>query len=81
MSERKIIRRLDKMCKSATTNCPAVFEFDDGDFAIIGTHTPALASRLPADAGVDAHETIVTVPRHVLLAAFETLKNLENSSR
>jgi hypothetical protein len=56
---------------SGTLNsCPDIWELDSGDFAIIGMEkTAELTPHLPADAFVDPGESIVVLPRNVLLKA------------
>ena len=54
----------------AVTNCPDLFELDNGDFAVIGfENTDQLTSKLPADAGCGPGERIVVIPRQVLIQA------------
>ena len=70
-----IARRLDTLpnplCQS-TTACPAIFELEDGDFAIIGTDaTSSLKEHLPPGSGCANHESIVRIPRVVFLGAVE----------
>ena len=71
----KIIRRLgiapaEREQSCAVTNCPDLFELDNGDFAVIGyLSTEQLMKKLPADAGCGTGEGIVVIPRHVLLQA------------
>ena len=55
-----------------TTDCPAVFELDSGDFAIIGLDV-STTLKLPAYAGCAADERIVVVPRELMLAVWENL--------
>lgn len=70
-----IIRRLgiapaqrEQSC--AVTNCPDLFELENGDFAVIGHEsTEQLMVKLPADAGCGPGERIVVIPRQVLLQA------------
>lgn len=54
----------------ALSNCPDIFELDDGDFAIIGIDmTAAALPHLPADASCGPDERIVRVPRRILVNA------------
>lgn len=69
----RIVRRLGPVpgqrCGTEFT-CPAIFELNDGRFAIVGTEmTPELSQLLPADAGVADYESIVVIPRETLVAA------------
>jgi hypothetical protein len=76
-----ILRRLgatpQERGSDANGTCPDIFELADGRFAIVGTHTPELAAKLPDDAGVAPYETIVTIPREVLLLAKADILALE----
>lgn len=72
-----ITRRLDlapnPLCQ-ATTACPAVFQLDDGNIAIIGTDvTEDVKPHLPKGSGCASHERIVRIPKLVLEAATENL--------
>jgi hypothetical protein len=59
---------------STNVTCPAVFRLEDGNFAVIGTHrTEELIGQLPADAGVAPYESIVVIPKEVMLAAAKAL--------
>ena len=70
-----IIRRLgiapaqrEQSC--AVTNCPDLFELENGDFAVIGfEQTVKLTAKLPSDAGCGPGESIVVIPREVLIQA------------
>jgi hypothetical protein len=54
----------------ALSNCPHIFELEDGDFAIIGIDMTAVAiSHLPSDASCGPDERIVRVPRRILVNA------------
>lgn len=75
-----ITRRLDRspnpLCQS-TTACPAIFELDDGNIAIIGTDvTTALKPYLPEGSGCADHERITRVPKTVFLDAIESVMSL-----
>lgn len=76
----KILRRLGSTPQQRGSNangtCPDIFELANGDFAVIGTHAPELAAEIPADAGVAACETIVRIPRQVLLDAQKDIAQL-----
>ncbi|WP_201787255.1 hypothetical protein [Actinoplanes sp. TFC3] len=51
-------------------NCPDIFELSDGQFAVIGAdRSEELQALLPADAGCGEDESIVVIPRAVLLSA------------
>jgi hypothetical protein len=73
----EVVRRLGTApsrragCSDAS-NCPDVLELSTGDFAIIGTHV-AEGIELPPDAGCSPSESIVVVPRAVLIAAARDL--------
>lgn len=55
---------------AACAGCPDIWELEDGDFAIIGITITAEASRnLPATVGCGPDESIVLIPRNVLIAA------------
>jgi hypothetical protein len=76
-----IVRRLDTspnpLCQS-TSACPAFFELDDGNFAIIGaTATEKIKPHLPDGSGCADHEAIIKVPRSVFLDA---VKNAAKST-
>ena len=50
--------------------CPDIFELESGDFALIGRNVTAeLAKHLPADAGCGPDESIIWVPRKMLVLA------------
>lgn len=69
-------RRLSAPPSRCNTNvtCPAVFELEDGNFAVVGTHrTEEMRERLPDDAGVAPYEDVVIVPRDIMLAATKAL--------
>ena len=71
----KIARRLDAAMADSDrcvtdTNCPAVFELENGDVAFIGASAPMdLTEHLPAGSGIGPGEHMVVVPRTVLVAA------------
>jgi len=57
--------------------CPDLFLLSSGDVAVIGTEAPEeLRERLPADAGIAAHERLIVLPRAVLLAARDDIMKL-----
>jgi len=59
---------------AGANNCPDIWELDNGDFAIIGIEsTETLTPHLPAGAFVDPGESIVVLPRHVLVKARENI--------
>jgi len=66
-----IKRRLDTSYRCDTTAaCPAVFELDNGDFAIIGTaSTKTIKPVFPEGSGCAQHEEIITVPKAVFREA------------
>lgn len=72
-----ITRRLDTNFPfecNATAACPAIFQLDDGDFAIIGTTvTDKLKPELPDGSGCAKHEDIVRVPRETFEDAVKNL--------
>jgi hypothetical protein len=76
----KITRRLGSTPQQRGSNangtCPDICELEDGDFAVIGTHVPELIASLPDDAGVAPYETIVRIPRQVLLDAVKDISAL-----
>ncbi|MBX7208546.1 MAG: hypothetical protein K1X78_09560 [Verrucomicrobiaceae bacterium] len=54
----------------ALRNCPDILELADGDFAVIGKDIRADAvARLPSGVGCGPDETVVRIPRRVLVAA------------
>jgi len=54
----------------ALLHCPDIFELDNGDFAIIGIDiTPLAISKLPPSASCGPDESIVRIPRHLLIGA------------
>lgn len=57
-------------------SCPDIFELPDGDFAVIGKYAPGLIAGLPDDAGVGDGETIIRVPRRLLLDARKDISEL-----
>lgn len=58
-------------CTEAS-NCPDLFELACGNFAVIGMDVSAQLP-LPEDAGCSPAETVVMVPRAVLLDALRAL--------
>lgn len=71
-----IVRRLGSTPRergSTGGNCPDLFELDSGDFAVIGTVVDADTLGLPPDAGVAPYESVVVIPRAVLLDAREDI--------
>ena len=54
----------------AALGCPDLWELDDGDFAVIGiTMGEDAITQLPASASVGDDETMVRLPRRVLVNA------------
>jgi len=54
----------------AASGCPDIWELESGDFAVIGiTMDREAATQLPPTAGVGADETMVRLPRRVLVEA------------
>jgi hypothetical protein len=52
------------------TECPDIWELDNGDFAVIGPdHTASYAGRFPDGAGISPGERLVVIPRVTLLSA------------
>jgi hypothetical protein len=52
------------------TECPDIWELDNGDFAVIGADsTEGYAGRLPEDVVVGSGERLVVIPRATLLSA------------
>jgi hypothetical protein len=55
---------------AGANSCPDIWELESGDFAIIGADkTVEFTPHLPDGAFVDPGESIVVVPRHVLVKA------------
>ncbi len=55
---------------AACDGCPDIWELEDGDFAVIGiTITSEARPHLPASVGCGPDESIVRVPRNVLIGA------------
>jgi hypothetical protein len=55
---------------SGNASCPDIWELDNGDIAVIGTHLrDTYRDRLPAGVTIDEHESLVVIPRSMLLAA------------
>lgn len=53
---------------SSSSGCPDVWELEDGNFAIIGLEkTSELASCLPETAGCGHDESIIVIPRDLLI--------------
>lgn len=51
-------------------NCPAIFEMESGDYAIVGADiTETAIASLPKESGCGSHERVVRVPREVLVLA------------
>jgi len=62
---------------AACQGCPDIWELDTGDFAVIGiTITGEAESILPESAGCGPDESIVLVPRNILLAAKPEIASL-----
>lgn len=75
MFVRRIGPPLDHTTGSGGANsCPDIWELETGDFAVIGVESTAtLTPLLPKDAFVDPGESIVVLPRHVLVKAKENI--------
>lgn len=55
---------------AACDGCPDIWELEDGDFAVIGiTITDQVRSKLPKSAACGRDESIVRIPREVLVRA------------
>jgi hypothetical protein len=55
---------------AGNNSCPDIWELQDGTFAVIGVESTALLTPLlPPGAFVDPGESIVVLPRHVLVKA------------
>ncbi len=71
----KIVRRIGTGGKGGDIStgkdgCPDIFELDTGDFAIIGTtKTQELVHGLPEDARLASYESIVVIPRALMVSA------------
>jgi hypothetical protein len=51
-------------------DCPDIWELDNGDFAIIGRDlTASLKNSLPAEVSIGADESLVMIPRSMMIAA------------
>jgi hypothetical protein len=60
----------DNHATSAADGCPDIWELESGDFAVIGiSKTLELRPLLPSSAGCGPDESIVVVPRALLLHA------------
>ena len=72
-----IARRLDKTSQVecyATSACPAIFQLEDGNIAIIGSEvTKLLKPHLPEGSGCADHEMIVKIPREIFQDAIKHL--------
>lgn len=63
---------------AACDGCPDLWELMDGDFAVIGiTITEEAKLTLPDSAGCGPDESIVRVPREILLAARKDIPSAE----
>jgi len=59
---------------AGANGCPDIWELDSGDFAVIGfERTQELGPHLPPGAFLDAGESLVVVPRDVLIKARENI--------
>lgn len=59
---------------AGANSCPDIWELDSGDFAIIGVEkTAELTPHLPTDAFLDPGESIVVLPRDVLVKARDNI--------
>ncbi|WP_424537113.1 hypothetical protein ACOZ38_30810 [Sphaerisporangium viridialbum] len=55
---------------NSSPSCPDIWELDNGDFAVIGRDlTLSYIGRLPDDVSVGADESLVVIPRNMLIAA------------
>jgi hypothetical protein len=62
---------------AGANGCPDIWELDSGDFAVIGfERTSQLRPHLPPSAFLDEGESIVVLPRHVLVKAREDIPDL-----
>jgi hypothetical protein len=60
----------DGMATGGANGCPDIWELENGDFAIIGSsRTADLQPQLPISAGCGSDESIVVIPRALLLHA------------
>jgi hypothetical protein len=65
----RILVKFETACPAGQA-CPNVLEFDDGDFAIIGSDvTSEVKSHLPPGSGCGPGERIIRVPRSLLIRA------------
>lgn len=69
--QRRLGKTAAQLGESRTNNdCPDIWQFDDGDIAIVGRDvTAAFSDRLPADMHIGADERLVVIPRSMLIAA------------
>jgi hypothetical protein len=69
------LRRIGKSAHELGTtggnaSCPDIWELANGDIAVIGTDLRgAYADRLPDGVTIDDHESLVVIPRSMLVAA------------
>jgi hypothetical protein len=55
-------------------SCPDIWELDSGDFAVIGMdRTVELGSQLPQGAFLDPGESLVVIPRFILVKARDNI--------
>jgi hypothetical protein len=69
------LRRLGKSSHelgvtSGNASCPDIWELANGDIAVIGTElSVAYVERLPAGVSIDPGESLVVIPRKMIIAA------------
>jgi hypothetical protein len=69
------LRRLGKSSHelgttSGNVSCPDIWELANGDIAVIGTElSAAYYERLPAGVSIDPGESLVVIPRKMIIAA------------
>jgi hypothetical protein len=71
----EFLRRIGKSAHEldatgGNASCPDIWELANGDVAVIGTELRAeYLDRLPSDVTIDDHESLVVIPRSMLIAA------------
>jgi len=65
---------------SGTSGCPDVLELLGGDFAVIGEEISERVGALPEGCGIGIGETIVRVPRDIIMGAANDLCRASDSS-
>jgi hypothetical protein len=61
---------------SGNASCPDIWELDNGDIAIIGTELrSSYVNRLPDGVSIDPGESLVVIPRSMLIAAKTDIPN------